>query len=42
MQKYINLVDLEKSEKNNYSSISNLFAKIGIDIAENEPLKILS
>ena len=35
MQKHVNLVDLVKSYSNEY-----LFAKIGVDTAENELLKV--
>ena len=35
MQRYVNLVDLEKCSKNNY-----LLAKISADTAENEPAKV--
>ena len=37
MQKYVNLVDLVKTQE-----LSNeyLLAKIGVDTAENEPLKV--
>ena len=38
MQKYANIVDLVKSFPTRYSN-EYLLAKIGVDTAENEPLK---
>ena len=40
MQKYVNLVDLVKSFRTDSYSNEYLLAKIGVDTAENEPLKV--
>ena len=39
VQKHVNLVDLVKSFPKSYSN-EYLLAKIGVDTAENEPLKV--
>ena len=39
VQKHVNLVDLVKFETDSYSN-EYLLAKIGVDTAENEPLKV--
>ena len=40
VQKYVNLVDLVESFPTDSYSNEYLLAKIGVDTAENEPLKV--